>query len=234
MKLLHNEDLLMRFIQTYELDILLNTVNIHDMKLYELMHGDRVCSSGDDIDHLFFLVQGRLKVYTTMSNGKSLALRFNDPLSLIGDVELVTKNKASTTVECVRPAILIGISYSALNQHYITQPAFLHFLLEHMCYKLTSLNRSSSVNLLYPLDKKFAGYLTSMMLDSETGVVLNKISSRSLNGIADLLGTSYRHLNRVVKQFTEIGILERRRGELILLDEQKLRDMAPDDLYLKR
>ncbi|MCM3783926.1 cyclic nucleotide-binding domain-containing protein [Neobacillus mesonae] len=234
MKIVHNDELLMDMIRNYNLDVLLNTVNIDDMKLYELSHGDRVCASGDEITHLYFLVRGRLKVYTTMSNGKSLALRFNDPLSLIGDVELVTKNTASTTVECVRTALLIGISYSALEKHYSSQPAFLHFLLEQMCYKLTSLNRSSSVNLLYPLDKKFAGYLTSILLDKDSDVVSRKLPSQSLIEIADLLGTSYRHLNRVVRRFTELGILERERGELLLLDEEKLKELAPDDLYIKR
>jgi predicted transcriptional regulator len=70
-----------------------------------------------------------------------------------------------------------------------------------------------------------------MYADSVSGHRVEELRTASLTETADLLGTSYRHLNRIVRQFIEAGIIERRGGRLSVLDEAKLALLANGNLY---
>ncbi|MNC29965.1 DNA-binding transcriptional activator YeiL [compost metagenome] len=60
---------------------------------------------------------------------------------------------------------------------------------------------------------------------------MEEIRTSTLADMADLLGTSYRHLNRIVRRFVEEGIIERKKGSLSVLDQNKLAQLANGNLY---
>ncbi|MNF10640.1 hypothetical protein D3C80_2116410 [compost metagenome] len=72
-----------------------------------------------------------------------------------------------------------------------------------------------------------------MSLFEETvgGQRVEEIRTSSLTETADLLGTSYRHLNRIVRRFIDEGIIERKRGRLSVLDQTRLAQLANGNLY---
>ena len=55
-------------------------------------------------------------------------------------------------------------------------------------------------------------------------------NTENLTQIAEFLGTSYRHLLRVVKEFELEKIIKRDNKKLVILDKDKLEDLA-GDLY---
>ncbi len=59
---------------------------------------------------------------------------------------------------------------------------------------------ASSVNLLYTLESRLAAYILALAID-KVEVILDE----SYADMADLLGTSYRHLARVLNKFVEEG-----------------------------
>ncbi|WP_109606267.1 helix-turn-helix domain-containing protein [Oceanotoga teriensis] len=46
--------------------------------------------------------------------------------------------------------------------------------------------------------------------------------------LADLLGTSYRHLNRVIKKLSEIGVIKREDNFIKIIDRVYLEGLAGD------
>jgi CRP-like cAMP-binding protein len=52
-----------------------------------------------------------------------------------------------------------------------------------------------------------------------------------LTELADLLGTSYRHLNRVIKKLSLESIIERKKGVFYIKDIQKLKELAIGNIY---
>ncbi|MNI97298.1 hypothetical protein D3C73_1559190 [compost metagenome] len=81
------------------------------------------------------------------------------------------------------------------------------------------------------MENRFASYLMSLFEDSVGGQRVEEIRTSSLTETADLLGTSYRHLNRIVRRFIEEGIIERKRGRLSVLDQARLAQLANGNLY---
>ena len=71
---------------------------------------------------------------------------------------------------------------------------------------------------------RFASYLTSIVCD-EQNCALNR---SELKDTADLIGTSSRHLNRIIKAFIEDGMIERTETDIIIKNREKLIAIAKD------
>ncbi|MFC4601210.1 cyclic nucleotide-binding domain-containing protein [Cohnella hongkongensis] len=201
------------------------------MELYEFGKGELICRAEDSLDHLFMLVRGKVKIYRVLPNGKSILLRFNNPLSLIGDMETLGDLKVSSSVESVGESLFIGIKRQALANTASEDPAFLRFIILHLARKLSTNSSVASLNLLYPVETRFASYLVAITTDEHDRERIEELRASKLTDIAELLGTSYRHLNRVIAQFVEQGLIERSRGALYVKDIAGLRRLASGTLY---
>ena len=49
--------------------------------------------------------------------------------------------------------------------------------------------------------------------------------------MATLLGTSYRHLNRVIRELSDKGIVSKKNGKISVLDYVALKELAGGLLY---
>ncbi|WP_010174697.1 Crp/Fnr family transcriptional regulator [Bacillus coahuilensis] len=219
-----------KWLKEYELDKLFPSPNYEEFSIHTVNKGEHLCSIGEDIHHLYFLVSGKLKVYTNLPNGRSLLIRFNQPLSIIGELELVTKEPAKHSVETVQESVLLAVQYDYIYKHHYQHPAFLRYLLHHLSYRLYTASNSSSLNLLTTVENRFASYLMSIY-NPEEGSLVEEIKTANLTETAELLGTSYRHLNRVIKELCEKKMIQRKKGVVSILDPVRLETLADGNLY---
>ncbi|OKP82479.1 hypothetical protein A3844_18510 [Paenibacillus helianthi] len=203
---------------------------ISGMELRRYSDGEAICSVGDHLEHLYILVQGRLKIHTLLPNGKSLLVRFARPMSLIGDVELLRQYPVKNEVVSVDESLLLVAGRELVLKEFEQNTVLLRYLVGELSHKMYTLGQTTALNLLYPLENRFASYLLSLFADSG-GQRVEEIRTATLAETADLLGTSYRHLNRIVRRFVEEGIIERRKGSLSVLDQNKLALLANGNLY---
>lgn len=204
---------------------------IGQMELRRYGGGEAVCSVGDKLEHMFFLVQGKLKIHTLQPNGKSMLVRFARPMSVIGDVELLRQYPVKNEVVSVGNSLLLVAGRKLLLREMESNTALLRFLVGELSHKMYTLGQTSAMNVLYPVENRFASYLMSLFSDNTGTERIEEIRTSSLTETADLLGTSYRHLNRVVRRLIDTGIIERRKGRLIVLDEARLAELANGNLY---
>ncbi|MDR7316986.1 helix-turn-helix domain-containing protein [Brevibacillus nitrificans] len=113
--------------------------------------------------------------------------------------------------------LLVAISYKTLQERYLNHPPFLQFILQKISHKLYN---STSLNLLYPVENRFASYVLSTLSDE------SELHTGKLTEIADLLGTSYRHLNRVIRDLCAAHVIERKKGSLLIIDRDKIKQLA--------
>ncbi|CAH1190506.1 Regulatory protein YeiL [Paenibacillus auburnensis] len=201
------------------------------MELRRYSDGEAVCSVGDRLESMFILVQGKLKIHTLLPNGKSMLVRFARPMSVIGDVELLRQYPVKNEVESVGDSLLLVAGRKMLLKELEENTVLLRFLMGELSHKMYTLGQTSALNLLYPVENRFASYLMSLFEDNVGGQRVEEIRTSSLTETADLLGTSYRHLNRIVRRFIEEGIIERKRGRLSVLDKTRLAQLANGNLY---
>ncbi|MCU5100644.1 cyclic nucleotide-binding domain-containing protein [Bacillus cereus] len=189
--------------------------------------GELICNIDDEMDRLYFVVKGKVKVYTITSEGKKLILRFINPLAIVGDIELIQNSKAHNVVE----AIAISISNTVIRNKLLHDPIFMKFLLENIANTLKISTRFTALNLLYPVEVRVASYLLSISTDSNGNMYKGDLDTTSVTSIADFIGVSYRHVIRVLQRFYNDKLIEKSNGVIVIKDFSRMKEVAKDNIY---
>jgi CRP-like cAMP-binding protein len=231
MKEIKDRKQLDRFINDYQIESIFNEQLLSHLSLYSFDQGERICSQGEPSHYLYVLVKGKLKVYTTSAEGKTLIVSFKTPLEIIGDIEYIQGIDLINTVEAVSPVLMIGVHYKWLKKYGKDYLPLLHFLLDVITQKFTIKSYVMSFNLMYPVEVRLASYLLSVSFDESDTKFKGQVNTVNLTDVANLIGTSYRHLNRVILQFCKEGLIERQKGFVLVKDREGLRAIAGHNIY---
>ncbi|MEN1936552.1 Crp/Fnr family transcriptional regulator [Paenibacillus sp. 102] len=218
MKFIHDLKLLETKLREYHIEEMFNREKQPPFTLQQYGQDEIVLLEGSELESLLFLVEGKVKITSSVETGKSLLLRFVQPFSIIGDIELVRNVSVQSQVKAVNECLLIGLHFDYIKQYEMNNPRFLHTLLEHVSYKLQTCTTASRVNLLASVENKFASYLMSTISSDPDNIFGMELKTSNIKEIADLLGTTYRHLNRVIHSLSEKKIIERDKNSIRILN----------------
>ena len=223
MKKINNPKLVDKYINKYNIDDIFSTSMREHMELFYFKRNEYICKEDENIDYLFFFVEGKAKIYISLKNGKSLLINFYYPFMVLGDLELINLTKATTNMEVIEDAYCIGLPFKQVRDELLNDAKFLRFICSSLGNKMDTSSRNGTINLLYPLENRLASY---MMATRRTG---NRVQfDETLTEIAELLGTSYRHLLRTINNLINKGILKKCEYGYEVIDEEMLSSLAID------
>ena len=197
------------------------------MSLYMFDKNEYICREEEQLENMYFLVEGKAKVSKHLENGKSLLISFYTPLTIIGDVEFIRNNPTDCSVQAIEDTYCIVISFSVVRSILTRDCKFLLNICEYLSGKLTSNSNNSSINLLYPLENRLASYIVAFV-DIDNNRKSEFTFKESYSEISELLGTSYRHLNRILNKFCLQGILKKCNSGYTIENFEKLLYLARD------
>lgn len=226
---IENNKQIEEYIKAYKVENLFSDNMKRYMILYMFDKNEYICREEEQLENMYFLVEGKAKVSKHLENGKSLLISFYVPLTIIGDVEFIRNNATDCSVQAIEDTYCIGINFSVVRSLLTKDCKFLLNICEYLSRKLTSNSNNSSINLLYPLENRLASYILAFV-DIDKNKNSKFIFKESYSEISELLGTSYRHLNRTLNKFSKQGILKKYNNEYIIEDFEKLLCLA-GDLY---
>lgn len=217
------------YLAAYQLEAVFPEQLLPHLSLHHFGRGEVICAQGDALEQLYVLVQGKIKIYTTSLLGKALILSFKTPPEVIGDIEYIQHIDIINTVEAVTPVTMIGIPQRKLNEYGSSHAPFLQFLLDIITRKFALKSNFLRFSLMYPVEVRLASYLLSVSID-EAGREAPPIRM-NLTDVANLIGTTYRHLNRVIADLCSQGLIKRSKGALTILNREGLQQLAQDNIY---
>lgn len=218
------------YISKYNLDEIFSIDMKQYMELVMFNKNEYICRSDEKIEYLFFLVDGKAKVYTLLSNGKSLLLCFYKPIKVIGDVEFIEIDVADTNIQVIENTYCVVISFEKIRKYCLDDPKFLRYMTIRLGQKLTKLSKYSSINLLYPLENRLASYLLATASPSHSEDNSDLTNDCNLTEVSELLGTSYRHLLRTLNKLYDRGAIKKNKDFYDIIDMKLLEELA-GDLY---
>lgn len=227
---INDRDKLEFYIAKYDLENIFSVDMKRYMKLFLFNKNEYICKVDKKLEYLYFFVQGKAKVYTLLGNGKSLLVCFYKPLMVIGDVEVININTASSNVQVIEDTYCIAIEFDKIRKYALEDPKFLKYMNEGLGEKLIRLSKYSSINLLYPLENRLASYLLAVTPPSNEKISSSLDKDCNLTEMAELLGTSYRHLLRTLNKLCESGCIEKNKDFYEIKDREKLEELS-GDLY---
>ena len=201
------------------------------LQLIEFEPNEYISRDGEDLAYFLFLVKGKAKVFKTLPNGKSLLLSFYTSLRVIGDMEIVRSQQATATLQSLSTCYCLAIPMDIARKELTEDSKFLTFTCESLAEKLNAVSVNSSINLLYPLENRLSSYINESLNYSSNEKDNSYINfGENLVNLAELLGSSYRHLLRTLKSLCEKKVLEKQDKGYKVINKSLLEELA-GDLY---
>ena len=216
------------YIEQFQLQDVLPQELLQHIELTSFNKDEHIMIQGEQPEYLSFLIEGRLKIFTASDEGKKLIVAFTQPFSMLGDIEFVQEKPYLHTVEAITDGKLLQIPTAIVQQYGTSHLPFMTFLLDTITSKFYANAYVQSFNLLHSVDVRFASYLLSMTAEEQY------VSIHHIRDVADLIGTSYRHLNRIIAQLSEQGYIERSQRTIRILNREKLLQLAKQNIYEER
>ncbi|MEY8745363.1 Crp/Fnr family transcriptional regulator [Bacillales bacterium AN1005] len=231
MEEIHNNEQLLHYLRQNQLETVFYEPLREHMTLCHFEKCELICREGEASEYLYVLVEGKIKIFTTSAQDKTLVLCFKTPLEVVGDVEYVRESNIINTVQAVSPVVMLRIHYRYLAEYAGEYAPMLKFLLKIISHKFYIDSNFSNFNLMYPVEVRLASYLLSISTEEEGTVFHEELDAFNLTDIANLIGTSYRHLNRVIQKLCADGLIERNPGFILVKDRAGLREVAGHNIY---
>lgn len=225
-KVLDNE-LLNYYIEKHKIEDILEMEMLQHAEIHFYEKEDYILKSEEKLEYYYLLVAGKIKVFYPFENGKAMLLKFYRDFNTIGDLELLKNIPILCDISAVEDTYLIAIPSEIIRKSYFNNVKFLHHLVDSLSDKLYATINNSSYNFVYPLINRLSSYLVEHITDANY-IILNS----SYLEIAEFLGTTYRHLNRTIKELEEQSIIKSENKKIYILDIERLKELSKN-IYIK-
>lgn len=226
MEILKNEEMKKYYYEKYDISSYFGKDMYKYINLFEFKKNENVFMVNQEVNYFYFFVSGKVKIFTLNERGRSLLLKFNVPLQILGDLEFMEGSSIRTNVQTITESYLLGIDMDILRKECYDDPVFLKFIIKNLSRKLEFLSNLSSINVLYSVESRFAAYL--LAIDTKEEEILNSIETNNLAEISEFLGTSYRHLLRIIRKLSDINVIEKKGKNIKIIDKEYLSSISRD------
>ncbi|MDZ5606399.1 Crp/Fnr family transcriptional regulator [Bacillus pseudomycoides] len=215
MKKIEDELLLATYLKNEHVQKLFTNLH-HPFQIQRYNAREVVLREGESIDGLYIQMSGRTKITTSVITGKALLLRFCSAVSIMGDIELIQNVDIQSHVSTEEETDFIVIHKHYVQNTLLHDVAFLQELLHHVTYKLQTCTTASRINLLASVETRFASYLCT--IKNTSNLFGREIRTTDHHEIASLIGTTTRHLNRVIEKLSETDTIRKEHKQIIVND----------------
>ncbi|HEX2661744.1 MAG TPA: Crp/Fnr family transcriptional regulator [Candidatus Acidoferrum sp.] len=190
--------------------------------------GAIIFMEGQPARGVYLLRQGRVKLLTTNSDGRTLILKMAKPGEALGLHSVITGTPYDLTAEILQPAELAFIPHAdflkCIDEH---GDACLHFanLLSRDCQAVYGLARS--IGLCRSVPERLAHFLLDWSTNGSAmdGVVRVKLALTH-EEIAQLIGASRETVTRTLSEFKRQQTIELNRSTLVLRNKAALESLV--------
>lgn len=204
-----------KFIDTYKLNNLFSKENINLFKLKKYSKGENIINAKDEVKHIYFIVSGGVDIHSFLASGRSIFINKLSPPEIFGDVEYLGETTMLFDVAAnSNNTIIMSISFKAIEANLSNNSQLWRFLGVASTRKLLKTNRAILLKEGFNLKNILALHLVKND---------HLINFKSLNELSKELNVSYRNLTRIIKFFTDSGIIKKDRKSIITLDKDAIK-----------
>jgi len=188
------------------------------VQVREYKRGEWMIQEGKRPDFLFYVIEGKAKIYVTHQNGKVSLLNFINENDYIGEMELLHEVYYTKGIQTSTKTICFAIPFHHCRSQMLEDATFLRELTKFLSSKATKMAAKYSQSLAFPLENRLADFILQTA-DEE-------IYKEKHVTVCDFLGVSYRHLLHVLSQFCEKGYLQKEGRHYRIQQRKQLEELA--------
>ncbi|MEN2766907.1 transcriptional regulator YeiL [Ornithinibacillus xuwenensis] len=188
------------------------------MEIHEYERDDWIIQEDTRPDYLFYVIEGKAKIYITHQNGKVSLINFINENEYIGEMELLHDVYYTKGIQASTKTICFALPIYYYRKRLLEDAKFLRELTKFLSLKATTMAAKYTQSQAFPLENRLADFI---LQTSDEGVYKEKHVT-----VCDYLGVSYRHLLHVLTQFCERGYLHKEGRNYYVKQYQSLHELA--------
>lgn len=179
---------------------------------------ESILTEGRKSPYLYYLLEGRAKLFLSHENGRVSLINFLDAPCFIGEMELIGAQEVPSGVTAVTPCLCYAIHLQDCKNEILSDIKFLRELCLFLGQKALDNTRNYSKNQSYPLEVRLADFILK--------TANQNIYRERHTEAAEFLGVTYRHFLYVLADFKDRGILDKTEQGYLIQDREKLLEIA--------
>jgi CRP-like cAMP-binding protein len=172
------------------------------MEVHEYRRDEWIILEGMRPDFLFYVMEGKAKIYVTHQNGKVSLINFINAKDYIGEMELLNDVYYTKGIQASTKTICFALPIYRYRTQLLEDAKFLRELTKFLSVKATLMAAKYSQSLAFPLENRLADFI---LQTADEGIYKEKHVT-----VCDYLGVSYRHLLHVITQFCDKKYLQKK------------------------
>jgi CRP-like cAMP-binding protein len=182
---------------------------------------------GQNVDHLAFLVSGKLQVVDYLPDGREFGLNIIQSGGFFGELSVIDRRPRSATLVALAPAVVIQVPGDAARRLFFEYPPVAEALMQHLA---RSIRRMSDLRALQAMPGAFQRVYALLGYVSEAGPgglqVIDDVPTHQ--EISIMVNTSRETVTRAIAQLLRSGVVEKDRRRLIIRDPAALERLIED------
>ncbi len=201
MRVIRSETTIEQYITRFGMTRFLNDDLLRHLQPFHFPAYSNIYIEQDEQHYFYFLVKGQVQCSHYHLNGKLAVIALSEPFAAIGDMEILSAEPVKSNVIATQDTTMLGITSQVVERYGTDDPRFLRFLIDQLREKLYKTN-ALQMNQVLPVSNRLAVYLLAQPTNDAGAVTLP-----GKEDLASLLGTTPRHLNRVLRDLVEAGTI---------------------------
>jgi CRP/FNR family cyclic AMP-dependent transcriptional regulator len=190
----------------------------------DLARGEVIFSEGDAGDRLYVIVDGKIKLGTSSSDGRESLLAILGPGEMFGELSLFDPGPRTATATALTETTLLGLGHDALGPWLNGRPGVAQALLKALSQRL----RRTNENLSDLVFSDVPGRVAKALLDlnekfgenrSDGSYVEHDLTQEEL---AQLVGASRETVNKALADFVQRNWIKLEPRAVLILDLDRL------------
>ena len=181
------------------------------MRERALAPGELLCGRADRGDHIFVVIEGRLRVSVVSADGRELSMRIVGAGEMVGEIAVFDGGQRTTDITAIAPTCVSALAaetfFAALDRH----PQIARNALKIVCGRLRYTTNQLETIALYPIEQRLARLLLLSLrgVEATPGRRTALALDLSQTEIAQLLGASRSKVNVALGKLEQAGALRR-------------------------
>lgn len=185
-------------------------------KRQRLAKGAVLFEKGDDGDSLYGVRRGAIRIETGTEGGEKLTLNILGPGDIFGEIALLDGHPRTADATAAEDCEVIVLRRSDFRRFIEQHPRLALQLLDFLCERLRWMSERVEEIGLLPLKTRIARRLLGLARDFGTELLMTQ------NQLSEFVGAARENVSRQLQVWRKDGLLDLRRGRIIILDSARL------------
>jgi len=182
-----------------------------------LQRGDVLFTEGEEPDHLYLVVAGRIAIANKSIDGRESVVALMEPGDLFGEMALFDNLGRSAEARALEPSTVLAVPYEPVQAVYQSRPEALWSVVKLLVGRLRSADEALADSVFLDVTGRTAKRL--LELAGEDDEFILPITQEALAG---MVGASRERVNKAIASFVKLGWIDLHDRRYVITNREQL------------